>query len=79
MKIQNFIKGLYCFVFGHSYKLTHKISRTIKEYKCANCKKEVATNMQGELVVITSKRKRLHHILQLFIEKKRNYKTPQLK
>ncbi len=78
MSIQNFIKGLCCHVFGHSYKLTHKISGAIKEYQCSTCKKEVATNLQGDLEVITSSKRKLHHMLQLFLEKKRNHKTPQL-
>lgn len=64
------IPSLLCNVFGHKYEVSKKVTYHVKEYKCCNCKKELTTNSNGNLVELTSKYKEINSILSRVHSKK---------
>lgn len=66
----NKITGVFCQLFGHNYAVSKQITRHIKEYKCANCQKEVTTTPNGKLETLTSKLKAINSDLHEMYEKR---------
>jgi len=54
---------LYCFVFGHKFEETKKVTHFVKEYTCKCCKKQFTTDENGELTELTPKRREINTIL----------------
>jgi len=46
---------LYCYIFGHNYKVTKHVTKHVKEYTCTCCKHQVTTNSNGKLTELTPK------------------------
>ncbi|MCK0123340.1 hypothetical protein MWU76_02900 [Gelidibacter sp. F2691] len=55
---------LYCYLFGHNYKVSKNVTSFVKEYTCACCKKQLTTNSDGDLTELTPKFKEINSILE---------------
>ncbi|TXE08244.1 hypothetical protein ES711_06965 [Gelidibacter salicanalis] len=55
---------LYCYLFGHNYKVTKNVTSYVKEYTCGCCKKQLTTNSNGDLTELTPKFKEINSILE---------------
>ena len=69
------MKSIPCLVFGHEYIVTRHVTYHVKEYTCKNCKKQLTTNGNGNLIALTSKFKEINDVLER-IHKKRISITP---
>ena len=76
------MKNIHCMVFGHDYNVTRHVTYHVKEYTCKNCKKELTTSSNGNLVELTPKFReindvleRIHHKRILRINKRKSIKT----
>lgn len=61
---------MYCMIFGHNYKVSRHVTSHVKEYICVNCKKELTTNGNGNLIVLTPKYKEINNVLEQIHNKK---------
>ena len=59
-----FLPRLYCSVFGHDFEVSRKVTSHVKEYTCSHCKKELTTNGNGNLTVLTPKYREINSILE---------------
>jgi len=57
------IPKLLCSIVGHKYEVSKKVTYHVKEYKCRNCKKELTTNSNGNLIELTPKYREINSIL----------------
>ena len=55
---------LYCNLFGHDYEISKKVTSHIKEYTCRHCKKELTTNINGDLIELTPKYREINSVLE---------------
>ncbi|PNQ74998.1 hypothetical protein C1T31_02355 [Hanstruepera neustonica] len=55
---------LYCSVFGHDFEVSRKVTGHVKEYTCSHCKKELTTNGNGNLTILTPKYREINSILE---------------
>jgi hypothetical protein len=51
-------------VFGHDFKVTRQVTYHVQEYTCKNCKKELTTNSNGNLIELTPKFKEINNVLE---------------
>ena len=51
-------------VFGHDYKVTRQVTYHVQEYTCKNCKRELTTNSNGNLIELTPKFKEINDVLE---------------
>ncbi|WP_298340238.1 hypothetical protein [uncultured Algibacter sp.] len=58
------MKSIHCMVFGHEYKVTRQVTYHVQEYTCKNCKKELTTNSNGNLIELTPKFKEINDVLE---------------
>lgn len=61
---------MFCNLFGHKYEVSKKITSHVKEYKCCNCKKQLTTNSNGDLIELTTKYKEINSILSTIYTRK---------
>ncbi len=54
------MKQIYCSIFGHDYAITKHVTLHVKEYRCKQCKEQVTTNGNGDLIRLTSKYKEIN-------------------
>ncbi|MFC5047814.1 hypothetical protein ACFSTE_00225 [Aquimarina hainanensis] len=64
------VSKIYCSLFGHSYKLSKKVTHHIKEYTCAHCGEQVTTNSKGKLEIMTPKLKEINEAIAYVHAKK---------
>ena len=57
------IPKMYCNLFGHDYQVSKKVTYHVKEYTCCQCKKQLTTNSNGNLIELTPKFKEINEIL----------------
>ena len=55
---------IQCSIFGHDYVVTENITSFVKEYTCKNCKKQVTTDSNGNLIPLTPKFKEINSVLK---------------
>lgn len=55
---------MYCSVFGHDYQVSRNVTNHVKEYKCSRCNKELTTNGNGNLTVLTPKYREINSVLE---------------
>lgn len=55
---------LYCSVFGHNYFQTKQVTQHIREYTCKSCKKQVTTDVNGDLVELTPMYREINSALE---------------
>jgi hypothetical protein len=65
-------------VFGHDFKVTRNVTYHVKEYSCKNCKKQLTTSGNGNLIELTSKFREINDVLER-IHHKRVSKTSRQK
>ncbi|OEK09325.1 hypothetical protein A8C32_11415 [Flavivirga aquatica] len=58
------IPKMYCNLFGHDYQVTKKVTYHVKEYTCSQCKKELTTDSNGQLIELTPKFREINDILE---------------
>ena len=58
------MKSIHCMVFGHDFKVTRQVTYHVQEYTCKNCKKELTTNSNGNLIELTPKFKEINNVLE---------------
>ncbi len=51
-------------VFGHDYKVTRHVTYHVKQYTCKNCKNELTTNGNGNLIELTPKFREINDVLE---------------
>lgn len=57
----NTVLAVVCFIFGHRYKVTKRITKSIAELQCKRCKKEFGINTSCEsLLPLDKELKELH-------------------
>lgn len=67
----NLSSKLYCSVFGHNYFLSKKVTYHIKEFTCKSCKKQVTTDVHGNLIELTPKYKEINSVLERVYNKRK--------
>ncbi|WP_452230315.1 MULTISPECIES: DUF1660 family phage protein [unclassified Lacinutrix] len=65
-----FIPKLVCNIFGHKYEVSKKVTYHVKEYQCANCKKQLTTNSNGNLIPLTPKFEQINSVLERIYNRK---------
>lgn len=55
---------IYCDVFGHNYQVSKKVTSHVKEYTCKCCKKQLTTNSNGKLTLLTPKYREINNLLE---------------
>lgn len=68
-----------CSISGHKFKLTKKVTKHIKHYKCSCCGLEVTTNTKGSLVSLTEELKLIHLGIETIIIKRNMRKSNKKK
>lgn len=58
------MKSIHCMVLGHDYKVTRNVTYHVKEYTCKNCKKELTTSVNGNLIELTPKFREINDVLE---------------
>lgn len=72
------MKHIHCKVFGHDYEVTRQVTYHVKEYTCKNCKKQLTTGGNGNLIELTPKFKEINDVLER-IHKKRILRINKIK
>ena len=62
---------LYCSLFGHNYFLSKKVTYHVREYTCKSCKKQVTTDVNGDLIELTPKYKEINSVLERVYNKRK--------
>lgn len=65
------MKSFQCIMFGHNYTISKHVTYHVKEYTCAQCKKQLTTNGSGNLVELTPKFKEINSVLERIHAKRR--------
>jgi len=55
---------LYCYLFGHNYQISKKVTNHVKEYTCTSCKKQLTTDGNGKLTALTPKHRDINSALE---------------
>ncbi|MBU2997652.1 hypothetical protein KO500_14475 [Cellulophaga baltica] len=63
-----------CSIFGHHYTVSRNVTSHIKEYKCIHCDKQVSTDADGNISVLTAEMKEINRELEN-IHSKRHIRT----
>jgi len=50
-------------MFGHSYKVSKKVTFHVKEYKCKHCGHEMTIDANGKFIPLTPKFKEINSVL----------------
>ncbi len=64
------MKNFFCTLFGHNYSVSKKVTHHIKEYKCVHCKKEVTTDVSGNLASLTPELQDINRTLEVIFRKR---------
>lgn len=65
------ILGIGCKIFGHKYRITKRYASNLKEFECAQCKKQFTLDGYGHYTPLTPKLKKIHEVFENFYTKKR--------
>jgi len=64
------MKKVLCSIFGHHYSVSKKVTQHIKEYKCVHCDKEVTTDVNGNLSVLTPELQDINRTLESIYQRR---------
>lgn len=67
-----------CSIFGHHYTVSKNVTSYIKEYTCANCHRQVTTDVSGNLSVLTPELRKINETLEHIHQKRQNNAERQL-
>ncbi|NJB71590.1 hypothetical protein GGR42_002052 [Saonia flava] len=74
----NKLSAFFCNIFGHKYIVSKKVTHHIKEYKCAHCKMQVTTDVNGNLSKLTPELQEINDTLEdIFNKRHRALTTSQ--
>lgn len=62
--------GLGCKLFGHRYRITKRHESKLKEFECAQCKKQFTLDGYGHYTPLTPKLRKLNQVFEHFNTKK---------
>ena len=68
---------LVCSVIGHRYRVSKRVTRHIKEYRCTCCGSEVTDTASGELTKLTAQIRETNTFLANFHQRRRKRVFPQ--
>lgn len=60
-----------CKLFGHKYRITKRYASNLKEFECAQCKRQFTLDGYGHYTPLTPKLKKSNEIFENFYSKKR--------
>lgn len=63
--------GVGCKLFGHKYRITKRYASNLKEFECAQCKKQFTLDGYGHYTPLTPKLKKVNELFENFYSKKR--------
>jgi len=66
----NPFSNLQCKIFGHKYRITKRYKSNVKEFECANCKKQFTLDTHGHYTPLTPKLRRINEIYENFLTRK---------
>ena len=69
------LTGIFCNLFGHHYVVSKSVTQHIKEYRCIHCGKQVCTNEQGKLSVLTPQLQEINSALEDMYKKRTRRRT----
>lgn len=58
------MKNFHCLIFGHDYNVARNVTYHVKEYACKNCKNQLTTSGNGNLIELTPKFKEINDVLE---------------
>ena len=61
---------IFCYLFGHTFKVSKHVTNYVKEYKCQYCSKQMTTSSSGALTALTPKNKEINDTLNLIHNKR---------
>ncbi|MCF1190581.1 hypothetical protein LRR18_03215 [Mangrovimonas sp. AS39] len=64
------ITRMYCDLFGHHYEVSKKVTQHVNEYTCKCCKKQLTTNSNGNLTILTPKYREINNLLEEMYSKR---------
>ena len=64
------MKKFICSILGHHYIVTKNVTNHIKEYSCVHCGREVTTDVNGNLSLLTPENKEINSTLEHLHNKK---------
>lgn len=64
---------LICFVFGHRFIVTKKVTAHIKEYECTCCGTQVTIDVKGNLASLTPQLREINETLAHLHQKRRSH------
>ena len=72
------LTGIFCNFFGHHFVVSKTVTQHIKEYKCIHCGKQVCTNEQGKLSVLTPQMQEINKTLEDMYKKRNRRRAAQV-
>lgn len=64
------LQGLGCKLFGHKYRITRRYESQLKEFECAQCKKQFTLDGYGHYTPLTPKLKKLNQVFENYYSSK---------
>lgn len=71
----NALKALSCSLTGHHFVVSHVVNDRVQEYCCTNCKKQVTTDIYGNLQPLSPNYERINKALNDLAVKKNRRST----
>lgn len=65
------LQGLGCKLFGHKYRITRRYESQLKEFECAQCKKQFTLDGYGHYTPLTPRLKKLNQTFEHYYSTKR--------
>ncbi|SHI33098.1 hypothetical protein SAMN04487911_101138 [Arenibacter nanhaiticus] len=56
--------ALCCGILGHHFAVSKRVTDHIKEYQCVHCKKQVTTDVSGNLSALTPEKQDINNTLE---------------
>jgi len=63
--------GLGCKLFGHKYRITKRYESNLKEFECAQCKKQFTLDGYGHYTPLTPKLRKVNEVYNNYFTAKR--------
>ena len=64
------LASVACKIFGHKYRITKRYQSNLKEFECANCKKQYTLDGYGHYTPLTAKLRRINEVYENFYTRK---------
>ncbi|TVZ52316.1 hypothetical protein [Dokdonia sp. Hel_I_53] len=67
---RNVLVETACKIFGHKYRITKRYESNMKEFECANCKKQYTLDGFGHYTPLTPKLRHINEVYENFYTRK---------